>query len=238
MEKKQKKYGKIILIIVAILLVIYVGDIIRKYVIIQQVSKQYEKDLKSTNYYSKTISFNNQETELWGFENIKFLKFTIYNEKGTEKRMIYSNADTKEQWIMIDSPDGKTAVKLEYLEDGMVASPGVNPGFPPSYNIWPLLQSAIMADIKTKRWNGKNAYEISFNLMGEDSSEYRTFVDKNTNRVITQINGSYKDAQGNEYSNIMNYTYSYGTTTKEDVSLPDFKDYLVKDSKGNIIKQK
>lgn len=198
MEKKQKKYGKIILIIVAILLVICVGDIIRKFMIIQKVSKQYEEDLKSTNYYSKTISFNNQETELWGFENIKFLKFTIYNEKGTEKRMIYSNADTKEQWIMIDSPE----------------------------------------DIKTKRWNGKNAYEISFYLMGEDSSEYRTFVDKNTNRVITQINGSYKDAQGNEYTNIMNYTYSYGTTKKEDVSLPDFKDYLVKDSKGNIIKQK
>lgn len=212
-------------------------EYLRKHVIIQQVSKQYEKDLKSTNYYSKTISFNNQGIEFWMFENIKFLKSTIYNEKGTEKRMIYSNADTKEQWIMIDGPDGKTAVKLEYLEDGMVASPGVNPGFPPSDNIWPLLQSAIMADIKQKDGMEK-AYEISFNLMGEDSSEYRTFVDKNTNRVITQINGSYKDAQGNEYSNIMNYTYSYGTTTKEDVSLPDFKDYLVKDSKGNIIKQK
>jgi len=206
--------------------------------IIQKVSKQYEEDLKSTNYYSKTISFNNQGIEFWMFENIKFLKSTIYKEKGTEKRMIYSNADTKEQWIMIDGPEDKIAVKLEYLEDGMIESPGVNPGFPPSDNIWTLLQLATMADIQTKRWNGKNAYEISFNLMGEDSSEYSTFVDKNTNRVITQINGSYKDAQGNEYSNIMNYTYSYGTTTKEDVSLPDFKDYLVKDSKGNIIKQK
>ena len=46
MEKKQKKYGKIILIIVAILLVICVGDIIRKFMIIQKVSKQYEDDLK------------------------------------------------------------------------------------------------------------------------------------------------------------------------------------------------
>ena len=163
MEKKQKKYGKIILIIVAILLVICEGDIIRKFMIIQKVSKQYEEDLKSTNYYSKTISFNNQGIEFWMFENIKFLKSTIYNEKGTEKRMIYSNADTKEQWIMIDGPEDKIAVKLEYLEDGMIESPGVNPGFPPSDNIWTLLQLATMADIQTKRWNGKNAYEISFN---------------------------------------------------------------------------
>lgn len=233
MEKKKMKLWKKILIGVLIVLAILVAVILRKFFILKAIAVQNEEDSKATNFYSKTISNEEAISEIWIYGNTRIFKRTSYDEKGKTEREVYQNGDTKQSWIIVNEPSQKVAAKLNYTED-MVPTINANTSFglPMSSDIWPMLQVAAMSRIDEGKLNGKNAYNISFYFNQDDV--YRTWINKEDNRQMLAINGSVTDKDGNKLTRITNYFYKFGEVTQQDVNLPDFSGYTIKDNSGNV----
>lgn len=234
-KKKMDLWVKIVIVILVILLVFLIATF-RKFLILKQISKQYGEDIKSTNYYSKTYSIEEGMTELWIYEGTKMLKYTSVENGEFVERTIYTSEQNEESWIIVNSPEQKTAVKIEYSADReTISSAGINPGLPESDDNWHLFQMAVITNIQNSRWNGKEAYNISFNFIEQE--EYRMWVNKEDYRIIGQINGTSTDMEGNTYTNISSYAYTFNTLTEEDVKLPDLTGYTIKDVNGNIVEE-
>lgn len=234
-KKKMDLWVKIIIVILVILLIFLIATF-RKFLILKQISKQYDEDIKSINYYAKTYSIDDGMTELWIYEGTKMLKYTSVENGEFVERTIYTNAQNEESWIIVNSPEQKTAVQIEYNPDrGAISSAGINPGLPESNDNWHLLQMAVIANIQNSKWNGKEAYMISFNFIEQE--EYRMWVNKEDYRIIGQINGTSIDVEGNTYTNILSYSYTFNTLTEEDVKIPDLTGYTIKDINGNIVQE-
>ena len=157
---------------------------------------------------------------------------------GTSSLSLRTRADmqNEESWIIVNSPEQKTAVKIEYSADReTISSAGINPGLPESDDNWHLFQMAVITNIQNSRWNGKEAYNISFNFIEQE--EYRMWVNKEDYRIIGQINGTSIDVEGNTYTNISSYAYTFNTLTEEDVKMPDLTGYTIKDVNGNIVEE-
>lgn len=234
-KKKMDLWVKIIIVILVILLIFLIATF-RKFLILKQISKQYDEDIKSTNYYAKTYSIEDGMTELWIYEGTKMLKYTSIENGECVERTIYTNKQNEESWIIVNSPEQKTAVQIEYVPDReTISSAGINPGLPTSDDNWHLLQMAVIANIQNSKWNGKEAYMISFNFIEQE--EYRMWVNKEDYRIIGQINGTSIDAEGNTYTNISSYSYTFNTLTEDDVKMPDLTGYTIKDINGNIVQE-
>lgn len=234
-KKKMDLWVKIVIVILVILLVFLIATF-RKFLILKQISKQYGEDIKSTNYYSKTYSIEEGMTELWIYEGTKMLKYTSVENGEFVERTIYTSEQNEESWIIVNSSEQKTAVKIEYSADReTISSAGINPGLPESHDNWHLFQMAVITNIQNSRWNGKEAYNISFNFIEQE--EYRMWVNKEDYRIIGQINGTSTDMEGNTYTNLSSYAYTFNTLTEDDVKLPDLTGYTIKDVNGNIVEE-
>lgn len=53
-------------------------------------------------------------------------------------------------------------------------------------------------------------------------------MDKETYLITREANGSYIDANGEEYSNIKDIKYQIGNVTDEEVKRPDLAGYIVR----------
>ena len=225
-EKRKMKFGTKICIIILIILAILLIDLIRKFAIIREIDEQYAKDRVNQNHYYKVMSIDGNEEEIYVYNNIRILKNMSYSENGKEIRQIYIDDDKKEQWIIVDTPADKIAVKTDYQDIGITGAN--NGGLPGKENIWAELMCASISNIVSTKWNGQDCYLITF----ED--EYQIWVSKEDNRIIGSRNGTFTDNEGNEIDRISNFFYNYGELTGKDVEFPDLTDYTVKDSKGNI----
>ena len=225
-EKKKMKLGTKICIIILVILAILLIDLIRKFTIIREIDEQYAKDRVNQNHYYKVMSIDGIEEEIYVYDNIRILKNISYSENGREIRQIYIDDDKKEQWIIVDTPADKIAVKTDYQDIGITGAN--NGGLPGKENVWAELMCASMSKIVSTRCNGQECYLITF----ED--EYQIWVSKEDKRIIGSRNGTFTDNEGNEIDRISNFFYNYGELTEKDVEFPDLTDYTVKDSKGNI----
>ena len=225
-EKKKMKLGTKICIIILVILAILLIDLIRKFAIIREIDEQYAKDRVNQNHYYKVMSIDGTEEEIYVYDNIRILKNISYSENGREIRQIYIDDDKKEQWIIVDTPADKIAVKTDYQDIGITGAN--NGGLPGKENVWAELMCASMSKIVSTRCNGQDCYLITF----ED--EYQIWVSKEDKRIIGSRNGTFTDNEGNEIDRISNFFYNYGELTEKNVEFPDLTDYTVKDSKGNI----
>ena len=232
MKKKKMELWLKIVIVIIILLFIFLIATFKKFLILKQVVSQYEEDKKSTNYYSKSCTIDGEITELWIYNNIKMLKYTFIQSDQLVQKMLYINPETDETWIIVENAKQKIAVKLKYSENNiMISSAGVDPAMPEMNDNWRLLQMAVITDIQSVRWNGKDAYHISFNFV--ENEEYGMWINKEDYRVIGRINGTITDNEDNTYTNIIDYVSKYGSVTEEDVKLPDLTGYIIKDNSEN-----
>lgn len=236
MEKKKMKFGTKILIVVLMILFIFIITTTRKFLILRQIAIQNEADIQSTNFYSKTYDIVDGITELWIYGKKSMLKYTSIEENKFIERTIYVDKDNEEGWIIVNEPEKKTAVQIEYNEDvELMPCAETSIGLPTSDEIWKLIQMAVITNIEDTKWNGKEAYKVTFNCI--ETEEYSIWIDKEENRVTGQMNGTSTDENGNIYNHISTYHYQFDTLTKEDVELPDLTGYTIKNENENIIEK-
>lgn len=229
-EKTKMKLWKKILIIIGIILVIFLIDTGRKFVIIRKIQNQYEKDYESTNYYVKyeDLSVGNI-SETWGYGNKYLFKQSSYNENGLTERMIYQDRDKKEAWIIVNSKEGKTAVKIPYNDETFTKIPPGSIGGLPSKQdpLHAQILCSVWARITTEKWGETNCYKIKFN------DEFKMWINKKDNRLIAEVNGTSK-INGETRPDIMIRMVKFNETKSEEVQLPDLTDYTIKDQTTNV----
>ena len=96
---EKKKVIKYIAIIVAIILILFIGNIIRKTYIIAQYEEKSREYQKIDNFYKKNKIEDNAIAEIWRKGNVSIYKRT--SEDGI--RMIYRNLDERVGWIIVDT---------------------------------------------------------------------------------------------------------------------------------------
>ena len=213
MEKKT--IIKYIAIIVAIILFLFVGNIIRKVYIIDKYEKKSEEYAKIDNFYRKNKVEDNATAEIWRKGNVSIYKRT--SEDGL--RMIYRNLDEKVGWIIIDTKEGnevnKAAVKikeenLQYLIAGSVSNGGVG-----LETMWQKILFAFMCSITTKDYCGIKCYEIKF------VDDWKHYVNKENYICVCEENGS---------TNTGLIEYRIDVVTDEDVKLPDLSGFEINEN--------
>lgn len=229
MEEKTKKRMKTwekVLVIILILLAIFAIDTYRKFSIIHKVDRQYEKDIKSTNFYQRVEhnGLGRGMSEVFVYQSKRMYKETLYKEHGKIERMLYSDSDKKETWLIVDNGnETKEAVKMEYQENAPIGAIGSHTGGV-SMDPWTGFLSAVMAKVTTDKWSNKDCYKIQW------GKEMSLWVDKQTNRTIGEKNGYSTRTEGYVIDNIGTYYYQENGLTDEKVKLPDLTSYKITDT--------
>lgn len=206
MEEKKKKRMKTwekILIFFLIVLAIFAIDTYRKFRVICKVDRQYEKDIKSTNFYQRAEhnGFGRGMNEVFIYQNKRMYKETSYQEEGKTERLIYSDSDKKEAWIVVNSAKVKEAVKIGYQEDAPIGVITAHTGGITS-DLWTGFLGAVTAKVTTDKWSNKECYKIQW------GKEMTLWVDKETNRTIGEKNGYSTRTEGYVIDNIRNLLLS------------------------------
>lgn len=212
---EKKKVIKYIAIIVAIILILFIGNIIRKTYIIIKFEQKSEEYAKIDNFYKKNKIEDNAIAEIWRKGNVSIYKRT--SEDGI--RMIYRNLDERVGWIIVDTKMGdevnKSAAKvkedeLQYLIAGNVSNGGIG-----LENLWQKIQFAFMSSIKIKDFYGIKCYEIKL------ADNWEIYVNKDNYLCIGEINGSLDTGL---------IEYRLNEVTDEDVKLPDLSGFEINEN--------
>lgn len=227
-EKTKMKLWKKILILIGIIFIIFIADTCRKFIIIRQIQNQYEKDYASTNYYVKTNNLSDGYfSETWSYEEKYLFKHSSYDEKGLQEKMIYQDRENKEAWILVNSAEGKTAVKLDYNENTVVMPAGSIGGLPAKNDALHVqIFCAVLARITSEKWADTDCYKIKLN------DEFKMWIDKNTNREIAEVNGT-SIINGQKVLDIITREVKFNQNTEKDTQIPDLTGYTIIDQTTN-----
>lgn len=208
MKKYRRKMNilKSIIGIIIIVEIIFLGDLGRKFFIINKYKIQMAQK-KTDNYYIKLID-NDDESyiESW----TKGQKSLNKRSLETGEQIKYSDSD--EAWLIINDDDGKIAIKVDREKFGS-ATIGIGYDSISAENLWETVQYAFNAKVTSEVYNGIQCYRIYNN-------EYeQTYINKEDFRPIRIINGD------TDYS----YEYIINEVTDEQVELPDITGFEVRD---------
>lgn len=213
---KKKSIIKFIVIIICLIIIVFVGNLIRKTYIIAKYEKNNQKYNEITNFYRKCMTDDYAISENWRKGNVSLYKRT--SEDGV--RMIYRNDDEKIGWIIVDTKTdnnvNKSAVKIGEENFENLILPNASFGGIGTENIWQCLQFAFMSTVTTGEYSGIKCYKIkAFN-------DWIEYVNKENYLCIRSING------GTDTGLI---EYRFNEVTDDDLKLPDFSDFQVTESK-------
>ena len=207
MKKYRRKMNilKSIIGIIIILEIIFLGDLGRKFFIINKYKiKMSQKN--PDNYYIKLI--NNEEgsfIESWTKENKSLNKRIL--ENGEQIRY----TDSKDAWLIIKDKEGNIAIKIDRDKIGTAQiAIGYDSIF--TENLWETLQYAFNCKITSEFYNGIECYRVYKN-------EYeQTYINKYDFRPIRIVD---KDTD-------FSYEYIINEVTDEQVKFPDITGYEIR----------
>jgi len=180
-ESKNIPIHKILIILIIIIIVFFIGNTIRKTVILINYSKAvYKLDNKNDFYV---------EEEIIGTDGNKNY-FKIYYK---DEKLYFNGSDNELVQLPIEA---KTTFKIytnKFLGDCKIS-------------IWRNIELALKTRIKSEKYNGKNCYVIR----AKDDFDYmnKTYIDKETYLVIRILDYSH-GIKREEYQET-NITYGYG----------------------------
>ena len=235
-EKKKIKYIKkynhklrilktTLLLIILIIVVLFVAFPGKNMMIIASLGDKFEiYNQKSDNVYIKTLQYDSSNKLLATIE--------YYYKDGDIKKYIMTNpeADIKfteyfypnESKLFIEEPKGKT-LSIESREEDVYTYPLMN------FFYYDSLKESFMIglgyDITTGDINGKECY-IFNRKYTEQEKKLEIYIEKDTGLVLKTIQTS---ATGEEEYTIQ-YEYSFGTVTDEDMQEPDATEYTLEEN--------
>ena len=204
----KKKIIKICLVVLILIILIFLIDLGRKTYILNKYSNKCEEYLKVTNFYVKKGQEEGITSELWRKDNLAFLKIT----QDDATRMIHWGEDYN--WIIIDSKDGKTAVKMT-KEGGGAEIQTLVSGTLSLDNFWNTIQLAFLSRISSEKINDIDCYKIFIN------EDWQMFIDKKDFLLIREINGS---------TDTGIIEYEFNNVKDEEVTMPNLAGYKIKDT--------
>lgn len=204
----KKKIVKVIVIILLLIVFIFLLNLGRKVYILSKYSDKCNEYSKITNFYRKTTPEDGVTTEFWRKDDLGFLKRTS-NE---DIKMIYYGEDYN--WIIVDSKDSKTAVKM--IKEGIgIEAQTLPTGTLYMENLCNKIRMALMSKISTETVNNVECYKIKVN------NEWQIFINKNNLLVMREINGS---------TDTGIIEYKINEVRDEDVLMPNLAGYTINDT--------
>lgn len=206
----SKKIIKTVAVILAILMLIFLINLGRKAYILSKYSNKYNEYLKITNFYVKKNE-ESMTSELWRKDNLGLLKLTLEDEI----RMIHFGEDYN--WIIVETKDDKTAVKMA-KEGGGIEIQTLVPGTLIMENFWDTVVMAFSSKITTEKINDIECYKIYLN------EDWQMFISKKDFLVIREINGS---------TDTGIIEYKLNEVKDEEVVMPNLAGYTINDTIQN-----
>lgn len=204
----KKKIIAIFLIIVLIIVCIFLFNLGRKVCILSKYSNKSNEYANITNFYKKTNPEEDVTTEFWRKDNLGFLKRTSKDDI----KMIYYGEDYN--WIVVDSKDGKTAVKMNKEGIGIEAQTLTTETLYME-KFWDKIKVAFTSKISTEKLNDIECYKIDIN------SEWQLFISKDNLLVMREKNGS---------TDTGIIEYKLNEVRDEDVLMPNLAGYTINDT--------
>lgn len=238
LEKKKveyiKKYNRrlktlkiSLLSIVCILIVLFVAFPGRNMVIIASLKDKAEvSNQKNDNMYKKISHYSSivpQTTFEHYYKDGIVKAITTTSGLGATTTTEYMYPDQSR--IFTDAPDGKTLTILDSPEDGYVSPISTDLYY---NSITDLFSVSMKSKISTIELNGKECYMIS-NIFDNEESKLRWYVDKDTGLLLKVVQrGLVQEQYQSTYqATVIEYEYSFGTVTDEDMKEPDETEYTL-----------
>lgn len=208
MKKYRRRMNilKSIIGIIIILEIIFLGDLSRKFFIINKFKIQMTES-NPENYYVKLINNDDDSCiESW-----------TRGEKSLNKRKLENGeqikySDPDEAWLIINDKEGKLAIKVDREKFGS-ATIAIGYDSISTENLWETLQYAFNAKVTSEVYNGIECYRVY-------SNEYKQiYINKEDFRSVRIVNGD------TDYS----YEYIINSVTDEQVELPNITDFEIRD---------
>lgn len=211
---------RIFAIILFIYLAIYVGFTIRNYYILNTYAVAMKAYGKIQNY---SVHVSNNNSEEYESDSITYHKDnkTVFKIQPKETRMmqIYTDIQTKEKILKIDSDGDKVAVVSKEESDFGTGVRVIN-AFGGEMTSWQNFLLALTTRITQEKCNGKECYKISVQGMN-------VWIDKET-YLTTRISNGYRvNSDGSKIPMATDYKYEFGTVTNEQVAKPDLTGYRI-----------
>ena len=231
MEKKDRKMGKKILIIILIFVALFIILTARKMIIIRNLQSNVKKYINVDNYYARVYEYQGSSlniNETYKKGEISLSTFKHLNEEKSKSKLInYKKGELSnlyidtlnEKIVMINSNGVPGEIEiLDYLY---------------TENIWQFLVRSIKSSIKAEEINGKECYKINvscFDILCFDNHRLDTYyLEKNTGLLIRKENGTsgYDDDKINLVSD---YYYKFDIVKDEDIKEPDISEYKIQEN--------
>jgi len=209
----KKKIIKILLIILAIIILIFLFDLGRKTYILSKYTNENNKYAEITNFYKKMTPEEGVTTEFWRKGNLGLLKRTAKDDI----KMIYYGEEYN--WIIVDSKDkdnndSKIAVKMNKEGPGIEVQ-NIKTGTLDLENFWNTIKMAFLSRITTEKLSDIECYKFYLN------EEWQMFVNKDNFLVMREKNGS---------TDTGTIEYKLNVVRDEDVVMPNLAGYSINDT--------
>ena len=214
---EKKKVIKIVLLVVFIILAIFLGIIIRRMIIISDISNKVSKYKDNNNHYEKIVTDYNGESKTTseyyckGENAVMIVETTTRQSNETKKLTQYFKEETSNSYFDVGT------TKVAVLNSN---------GVPSKMEIWAidynnsflnLFYLALITPIKTIEYNGKDCYFLN-------SPELRySYIEKDTGLVIKAIDGKSES----EPSSISEYEYNFNGVDDSIFIEPDISEYRI-----------
>jgi len=209
----KKKIIKILLIILAIIILIFLFDLGRKTYILSKYTNENNKYAEITNFYKKMTTEEGITTEFWRKGNLGLLKRTAKDDI----KIIYYGEEYN--WIIVDSKDkdnndSKIAVKMNKEGPGIEVQ-NIKTGTLDLENFWNTIKMAFLSRITTEKLSDIECYKFYLN------EEWQMFVNKDNFLVMREKNGS---------TDTGTIEYKLNVVRDEDVVMPNLAGYSINDT--------
>lgn len=186
---EKKKIFKIIGLILLAFIAIFLIHTIRNYIIITNLQNKIAKYSNNTNYYTETVTTENDGT---------IITMKYYKKDNKEALFLERNFNEEISKVSMYNNGKRTDIFWEDKEnkiaqlDSETTIIGVNIyNFTETDNKWQTFLGSIFANIKSSTYNGKECYIIkgflsTFSLVSEDTE---TYIEKDTGLYLKTVEG-------------------------------------------------
>ena len=196
------------------------GIIIRRMIIISDISNNVSKYKDNNNHYEKIVTDYNGESKTTseyyckGENAVMIVETTTNKSNETKKLTQYFKGETSNTYFDVGT------TKLAVLNSNGVPSKMEIWAIDYNNSFWNLFYLALITPIKTIEYNGKECYFL-------DSAELRhSYIEKETGLVLKAIDGKSES----EPSSISEYKYNFENVDDSIFIEPDISQYTIQEN--------
>lgn len=211
----KKKIVKIVLLVILVLILIFISCIIRKMVILKNLSEKVSQYTNSNNYYEKIVNNTGTTTEYYRKDNNTVIFITTIVDGKIRKVTKFTKEENANTYI--ESGEDKVALLNSEKGFGEIMIRGLDYN-----NFLDLFKLALATSIRSEEYNNKQCYVLSLGNLDE------IYREKETGLVVKSKNGIIIDEDGNEIDALAEFYYEFNNVNDNIFIEPDINQYTVR----------